>query len=154
MIRENPSYFDTSNFPADNKFKILPQHKGELGKMKSEVGDRLIREVVTVCAKLYAVLLENDIEIKRAKGIKKYVINKKLTFDKFMKCVFENKITICRQNSIRTKKHSVYTVSESKIALISRDDKRHRLENSVFTLPYGHKDIDNNNIMNVDEDED
>ena len=63
--------------------------------MKSEVGDRLIREVVTVCAKLYAVLLENDIEIKRAKGIKKYVINKKLTFDKFMKCVFENKITIC-----------------------------------------------------------
>ena len=152
MIRENIERFDTSNFSPDNVFKIPPVNQGLLGLMKSEVASNLISEVVTLSPKMYALLLDNLAEIKKAKGIKKYIIEKKLTFDQFMQCLFQNKITICRQNSIRSKKQKVYTIRENKTALVSRDNKRYQIANSHFTLPYGHKDIEKieaNNNMNV-----
>ena len=76
MIRKNIKRFDTSNFSPHNSFKIPLVHQGLLGLMKSEVGSNLISEVMTLSPKMYALLIDNLAEIKKVKGILKYIIEK------------------------------------------------------------------------------
>ena len=44
--------------------------------MKDEIGNDIIREVVAIKSKTYSILKESDLENKRLKGIKKYVVKR------------------------------------------------------------------------------
>ena len=89
-------------------------HQGYLGLMKSETDDRIMRKITALSAKMYALLTEDEVEMKRAKGDKKYIVEKNLKFENYVKCLFDAAISTCNQNCIRSKHHNVYTVSEKK----------------------------------------
>ena len=49
--------------------------------MKDELGKRIITEFIAVRPKTYAYQIDDDEEVKKAKGTKKYVIKKELKFN-------------------------------------------------------------------------
>ena len=76
---------------------------------KDEVGGKQIAEFVGLRAKLYSFILSEGKEEKKCKGIKKCVIEKKITFNDYKKCIFKEKLQMRTMNVIRSYKHEVYT---------------------------------------------
>ena len=132
--------FDTSNYPADHPSKIpTGKNKKLVGKFKDEAGGRIISEFVGLRAKLYSYRMHLGSEEKKAKGVKKSVIEKKITFDDYRLCLFSEEPQTRTMNVIRSYKHEVYTEEVNKVALDSHDDKRIILEDKISTHSHGYK---------------
>lgn len=138
-MREDCHMYDTSEFPVNNPYNIVPQNKKIPGLFKSEVGASIITHFVALRAKLYSIRVQNQANpIKKAKGVRSYVLKRSITFDDYVKCLRENCTISKTQNSIRSVMHQVYTISQNKIVLNGADDKRAILPCGIKTLPYGH----------------
>ena len=72
------SKFDTSDLDKKNKFGFPQVNKNVLGLMKDEFGGKIALEFVGLRSKMYCILIDNDNEIKKAKGVKKNVIKKEI----------------------------------------------------------------------------
>lgn len=142
-MKEDIHRFDTSDYPSDNIHGIPLQNKKVPGLMKDENCGKCITEFVGLRAKMYSVRVGGIDAIKKAKGVKSYVVRKSITFDDYLKCMQDSCIMIRNQNSIRSKEHNVFSISCNKIALNPHDDKRYILEDSINTLPWGHHMIPN-----------
>ena len=81
--------FDTSNYIYD---RPLPTgvNKKVIGLMKDELGGDIITEFVALRPKAYSYITNDFIEMKKAKGTKKYVVNKMFRFEDYKKCLFSN----------------------------------------------------------------
>ena len=66
-------------------------NKKVIGLMKDELGDDIITEFVALRPKAYSYITNFFIEMEKAKGTKKCVVNKMLRFDDYKKCLFDNK---------------------------------------------------------------
>ncbi|XP_071054997.1 uncharacterized protein [Onthophagus taurus] len=135
-IKENIEFFDTSNYPLENIHNI-PRGRSVLGRMKDEYPNRCITSFVGTGAKAYCITLLND-NVKKAKGVKKYVIDKHLRVTDYKRVVecggsVHKKIYI-----LKSEFHTMYTELKNKIALSSCDDKRYILPNGCNTLAWGH----------------
>ena len=115
--------FDTSNYTFD---RPLPTgiNKKVIGLMKDELGGDIITEFAALRPKGYSYITNNLIEIKKAKGTKKCVVNKMLRFDDYKKCLFDNGKVLKSQQRFKSENHEVYTENINKIALSCDDDKR------------------------------
>lgn len=72
--------------------------------------------------KMYVLRVDRKKDTKKVKGVKSHVVTRTITFD-YTRCLNEElEMTHC-QLCIRSKLHEIYTVSETKIALSSYDDK-------------------------------
>ena len=70
-------WFDTSNYDKNDKRPIeIGLNKKVIGKFKDELGRKIMKEFVVLRAKTYAYLLDDNNEIKKAKGTKKCVIKR------------------------------------------------------------------------------
>lgn len=139
-IKENISFFDTSDYPEDNPYGIPRANKKVLLKVKDEMNGKIIYEAVALKPKMYALKLHESGKItKRAKGIKKGVVDRFISFDDYKKCLFQNINTTACINLIQNHKHNMYTVAQTKLALDKYDNKR--VFNGIYSLPYGHKDL-------------
>lgn len=119
-------------------FGIPRCNKKVPGLMKDENNGRCMTEFVGLRSKMYSIRVNHNDAIKKAKGVKKYVLSKKLCFDDYLRCI-ESSCTIAEvQNTIRSKRHTVFTIQQEKIALSPMDDKRKILSNGIDTLPHGH----------------
>ena len=58
---------------------------------KDKVGGKIMKEFCALRAKTYAYLMDDDIEMKKAKGIKKCVIKRRLMFENKKDSLFNNK---------------------------------------------------------------
>ena len=69
--------FDTSNYEID---RPLPTGKNEkvIGLMKDELGGKIMTEFIALRSKTHAYLMDDNSEVKKAKGAKKCVIKKSL----------------------------------------------------------------------------
>ena len=85
--------------------------------LKDEAGGKVIAESVGLRAKLYSYRMHSGSEEKKAKGVKKSFIKKKITFDDYKRCLFSEKPQTRTMNVIRSYKHEVYTEEVNKIAL-------------------------------------
>ena len=133
------SKFDTSNFPKSHPSGIpAGVNKKVIGMMKDECGGLQIEEFVALSSKTYSFRKSDNDEIKKSKGTKKSVIEDEIEFQNFKDCLFEEKEQTRVMNSIRHRKHELYTESIEKIALSLKDDKRVTLNNKIDTLAYGH----------------
>ena len=67
--------YDTPNYEAD---RPLPKgmNKKVISSMKDELGGKIIAESVSVRARTYSYLKDDDKNVKKAKGTKKCVIKK------------------------------------------------------------------------------
>lgn len=134
-------YFDTSNYAIDNDFKFLRLNKKKLGFFKDENAGEIMLEFIGLKAKLYSFTVQNSGTIhKRAKGISASSI-KDMTLREFKNCIYDSREYYVNNFQFRSKLHHIYTINLNKLALSSKDDKRHILSNNVSTLPLGHKDI-------------
>lgn len=142
-LKEFSDLFDTSNFPKNHPF-FSNKNKKVIGKFKFETGEHQILEFVGLRSKLYSFVLANE-EVKKAKGVKKSFVKQELTFESYKKCLFSELLSDMEQtvsfNVIRSKLHTVYSETVTKIGLCCTDDKRYILGNGIETLAYGHKDI-------------
>ena len=81
--------FDTSNYIYDRPLPI-GVNKKVIGLMKDELGGDIITKFVALRSKAYSYITNDFIEMKKAKGTKKCVVNKMLRFEDYKKCLFSN----------------------------------------------------------------
>ena len=124
-MKENSWLYDTSNYPRDNPL-YDNRNKKVLGKMKYECGGLAIEEVVAIRPKMYSVLKEGKKNEKKAKGVKKNVIEKEITHDHYKEAL------------LRSEGHEMYGMCINKISLSPFDTKRWIADDGIQTLAYGH----------------
>ena len=131
--------FDTSNYAKDHPSGIKTGYnKKVIGMMKDECGGKQITEFVGLRAKMYSYKVD-ETEEKKAKGVKKNVIKKDISFDDYYKCLTREKNPVYRKmNLIRSHNHEIYSETINKIALSADDDKRSISKDGISTQAYGH----------------
>ena len=90
--------------------------------MKGDLGGGIITEFVSLRPKAYSYKTEDNVELKKAKGSKKCIINKMLNFSDYKNCLFDNGNVLRSQQRFKSENHSVYTENINKIALSCNDD--------------------------------
>lgn len=154
-LKNDLSRFDTSDYPSDNIFQIPQVNKKIPGYFKDELNSQIITEFVGLRSKMYCIKageisfnennnlnkIEGYDKIKRAKGVKRYVLNNQISFENYTDCVFNKSIIMINQNSIRSKLHCVYSITQKKNALNAFDNKRFICDGNIKTLPWGHYKI-------------
>ena len=75
--------FDTSDYHKNNKFGFPHVNTKVLGLMKDEFSGKIALEFVGLRSKMYCLLIGSNENIKRAKGVKKNVINKELKIEDY-----------------------------------------------------------------------
>ena len=121
------------------------------GKMKDELDGNILLEFIGLRAKSYAfqqlIQYENQdknwnegeiLDVKKLKGIQKWVVKKNISFDNYFECLFEQRHHYSDVTSLRSFKHKIKTLSARKQALVPFDDKRFLLLDGINSIPYGH----------------
>ena len=134
--------FDTSDYKKDNIYEIPQVNKKVIGKFKDEMNGEILEEFIGLASKLYSIkIFAENVEMKKAKGVKKNIVKNQISHNDYKICM-ENKITkTFNQKMIRSSKHKIYTIEQSKIGLSSFDDKRYLINGQTDTLPWGHYEI-------------
>ena len=116
--------FDTSNFPDVHPSGIeTGVNEKVVGVFKNGAAANNITHFVGLSSKLYAYLIEmlygkkgklkepEEEEIRKAKGVKKNVIKKSLTFEEYKKCLFSEEKVMREINMFKTQNHDIYSMS-------------------------------------------
>ena len=138
--------FDTSYYVVNTSetsalaCRPLPigKNKKVIGFMKDELGGEIITEFTALRPKTYSYLTDNDKIDKKAKGTKKYAINKIIKFNDYKKFLLNDEVILKSQQRFISKKHDVYPENVNKIALSNNDDKRVLSNDKITTYPYGY----------------
>ena len=141
------AWFDMSNYEKDHPL-FSAENKKRIGFMKDECGGNQIIRFVGLRSKLYSYevdRLRNNkgeweyyVQKKKCKGIRDYVVKKRITIDNYEECLLSGKSQLRTMNVIRSRGHNVGTEKINKKALSSDDDKRVILPNKINTLAIGH----------------
>ena len=166
-IAENvETRFDTSNFELD-RLLLKGENKKVIGLMKDKLGVKIITKYFGLREKTYSYLIDNGSKDKRAKGTKKCVIKRKLTFKNYKSClestklenkinhleksktdighikkinkkfIRNNKLILKTQQRFISEKHIIFTEEINKIALSSNNDKIMQSIDSIETYAHG-----------------
>ena len=103
---------------------------------KDELGGRIMNEFCALKAKTYSYLMDDNSEVKKSKGTKKCVINRRLMFENYRDSLFNNKTILKLQQRFKSEHHKVYTEEVNKTALSSNDDKIIQTFDKIETYPY------------------
>ena len=125
-------WFDTSNYNENDKRPLPIGKNKKLGKKQVR---NIIKEFVALREKEYSYLMNDDSEHKKAKGTKKCVIKRRLMFENYTDCLFNDKTILKSQQRFKSDCHNVYTEQINKIALSSNDDKRLQTFDKITTYP-------------------
>ena len=91
-------WFDTSNYDKNDKIPLqIVVNKKVLGMFKDELGGKIMKEFCTLSAKTYTYLMDDDSENKKAKGIKRCVVKRRLMLENHKDSLFNNKTTMRSQ---------------------------------------------------------
>ena len=96
-----------------------------------------MKEFSALRAKTYSYLMDDDCEVKKTKGTKKWIIKRRIMFENYTDSLFNDKIILKSQQRFKRDHHKMYTEEVNKIALSSNDDKRLQTFNVIETYPYG-----------------
>jgi hypothetical protein len=132
-MTENDEEFDLSNMRG----KSAHHNNGVLGKMKSEVADKIITEFVALNPKCYAYRYCEK-EEKKAKGVSLAVSEKTMEFSDYKRVLDSNQIQTRPIYGIRSFNQQLFTTLEDKVVLNSFYDKMKMLD-AVNCEPFGYK---------------
>ena len=104
--------------------------------MKDELKGKIITKFVALRPKTYSYLIDDDKNVKKAKGTNKCVIKRILKFNDYKNCLLLNEIILKSQQRFKSQTHCVYTKEVNKTALSSNDDKRLQTFEGISTYPY------------------
>ena len=102
---------------------------------KDELGGKIMKEFSALRAETYTYLMEDDSENKKAKGIKRCVVKRRIIFENYKNSLFNNKTIMRSQLRFKSDHHNVYTEEVNKIALNSNDNKRLQTFDRITTYP-------------------
>ena len=131
-------WFDTSNYD-ENDERLLPigKNKKVIGLLKDEFGRKIMKKMCVLRAKGYAYLMNDDSEKKKAKETKKFIIRRKIMFENYTDCLFNDKTILKSQQKFKSYPHVLLTEEINKIALSSNDDKRLHTFDRATTYSHG-----------------
>lgn len=150
--------YDFSGLPKDHPL-ASNQNKKVINMMKPEFPNYAIVEFCGVKTKMYALrfsepiyeLGEYDKKLNEKlvhKGISSSALTNNdsfISFDDYRTALFEETNVPATATTIRSFKHEVFTVEQTKSGISSDDNKRFLIDN-IESLPYGHYKIKNNTI--------
>ena len=122
-MKADADWFDFSNYPKDHSNFSL-ENKKVLGKMKDETAGEPILQFAGLRPKMYSLITKED-EMKRAKGVKKYVVKKHLRHKDYVTVLDKGTLMRNQMNMFRSTDHDVHTISAVKISLSAFDNKRY-----------------------------
>ena len=96
-----------------------------------------MKEFCALRAKTYSYLMDDDSEVKKAKGTKKCIIKRETMFENYKDFLFNGEVILKSQERFKSDHHKVYTEEVNKITLSSDDDKRLQTFDGIKTYPYG-----------------
>ena len=137
-------YMDTDSFIINVKtedfYKDISENVIERFDTSNYIHDRPLPIGVNkkVRPKAYSYNIEDNVELKKAKGTKKCIINKMLNFNDYKNCLFDNVKVLRSQQRFKSENHSMYTENINKIALSCNDDKRFVATDGIESYPYGY----------------
>ena len=103
--------FDTSDYPENHPSGIeTGVNKKVIGKFEDEAAGRQITHFVGLRPKLYSFKIA-DSDVKKAKGIKKNIIKKEITFEDYKECLFSEEEQMREMNIIRSQNHDIYSMT-------------------------------------------
>ncbi len=131
---------DTSKF--DKNHPLYSLKNTNIGIMKSEIGNQLMKRFIGLRSKMYCYETEKY-NSKKAKGINKRAL-KNISINDYKECLTD--LNKSRQevnmSSIRSVGHQLYTMDINKIGLSADDTKRYVLNDCINTLAFGHYNLD------------
>ena len=129
--------FDTSNYEADRPLP-MGKNKKVIVLTKDELEGKIMIEFVVLRPKTYAyaINVDKDNEVKKAKGTKRCVIKEKLKFEEYKNCLLNAKAVLKSQQRFKSERHDLYIEEVNKISLSSNDDKRLQTFDKITTYPY------------------
>jgi len=138
-INEHKWLYDTSNYPKHRPL-YDPTNKKVLGKMKDECGGEPLEEVVALRPKMYSIK-EAGSNIKKAKGVKKNVMEREVTHENYKEALFGRKQYMHKMKILRSEGHEMYGMYMNKTSISPFDTKRWIAGDGVHTLAYRHRAI-------------
>ena len=136
-MAETNEQYDFSDYPKDHPL-FDETNKKVLGKMKDECAGVPIYKYIGLRPKLYSILRCDDQIIKKAKGTKKYVINKHFSFENYKDALFNKQKYTHEMNMLRSKHHKIYGLTVNKTTLSPLDTKRFIAPDGIITYAYGY----------------
>ena len=130
--------FDNSDYKKSSKF-YFDENKKVIGIFKDEAAGNPITSFIGHKSKMYSYTVElpKDRNVKKAKGIKKNIIERDLDHKDYLS-VLQNKTIIKHKiKTIRSDHHVVYSYEINKISLSCFDDKRYILDDGITSYAYG-----------------
>ena len=124
------SEYDKSSEYYDNSNKKI------IGKMKDEMGSKIIAEFNGLRSKMYSIATVDDEKLVRAIGA-----NKELMHSESVDVLFGKKVVRHCMKRILTKENKIGTYDICKISLPCFDDKRYVLGDGINSYAYGHVGI-------------
>jgi len=106
-IETNKNLYDTSDYPKEHPLHSNTNKK-VLGKMKDECAGTPIAECVCLRPKMYSILKADEKNIKKAKGVKKSVVKKQITYEKYKETLFGAEQQWHGMNILRSEGHEIY----------------------------------------------
>ena len=129
-------HFDFSNYPTTHPLFSNTNRKVP-GKMKDEAGGAIVSEFVALRSKMYSLKYDaSPVNIKKAKGIGRSAVAS-MRHNDYVDCLFENKQMRHSFHAIRSYRHRLYTIRQTKLSLSAFDDKRFFLNCGIHSHPYG-----------------
>ena len=102
IANEVEKWFDTFNYDENDKRPLpIGQNKKVIGLFKDELGGKIVKEFVVLRAKTNSYLTNDASEHKKAKGAKKCVIKRKLLFENYTGCLFNDKTILKSQQRFK-----------------------------------------------------
>ena len=80
--------------------------------------------------------MDDDIEKKKTKGVKRCVTKRRLMFENYKDSLLNNKTILKSQLRFKSDHHNLYEEEVNKITLNSDDNKRLQTFDRVTTYPY------------------
>jgi hypothetical protein len=132
-MHDNPDEFDLSNMSGwlqnNDNCQVL-------GKMKSEVGSKLITEFVGLSPKSYSYKYCCDKQCKKSKGVSLAVSDKTMDFDDYKRVMVNRNYQTRPIFNIKSFNQQIYTTVEDKVVLNAFYDKL-QLLNDIDCIPFG-----------------
>ena len=102
IANEVEKWFDTFNYDENDKRPLpIGQNKKVIGIFKDELGGKIVKEFVVLRAKTNSYLTNDASEHKKAKGAKKCVIKRRLLFENYTGCLFNDKTILKSQQRFK-----------------------------------------------------
>ena len=108
-----------------------------IGYLKDEMNSKQICEFIGLKPKMYIIKSEGKLS-KRAKGVKKSVLQQEIDFNNYFDCLFKDRYFVHSMKRLESKNHKIRVIEQKKLSLSPLDDKRFILEDKIHTLAHFH----------------